>query len=84
MGIVYYGYRDQEAHHIDNISLIYAHPDGHWTLSGYVKNVMNYTEKCFRNAIGDVGGIPDLNIGPRPGPLGLSLRSGIKSCKALG
>ncbi|MBN1627803.1 MAG: TonB-dependent receptor [Deltaproteobacteria bacterium] len=35
----------QEAHHISNISAIYAHPDGKWTLTGYVKNLEDYAVK---------------------------------------
>jgi iron complex outermembrane receptor protein len=38
-------YIEQEAHHISNISLIYAHPDGKWTLTGYVRNLEDYAEK---------------------------------------
>lgn len=38
-------YRDQEAHHITNLSLIYASPSGHWTLTGWVKNLENYAVK---------------------------------------
>jgi iron complex outermembrane receptor protein len=36
---------EQEAHHISNISAIYAHPDGKWTLTGYLRNLENYAEK---------------------------------------
>ena len=43
------GYRHQKAHHIDDVSLIYANPDGRWTLTGYVKNLWNYAEKRFLN-----------------------------------
>jgi hypothetical protein len=38
-------YIEQEAHHISNISAIYSHPDGKWTLTGYVRNLENYAEK---------------------------------------
>lgn len=60
MGNDYSGYRDQEAHHIDNLGLVYAHPDGKWTLSGYVKNVWNYAEKRFMNAMAGIY----MNLGP--------------------
>jgi outer membrane receptor protein involved in Fe transport len=39
------GYRDQEAYHLSNLALTYAHPDGKWTLAGYVKNLENYAVK---------------------------------------
>jgi iron complex outermembrane receptor protein len=39
------GYRDQEAYHLSNLSMTYAHPDGKWTLAGYVKNLENYAVK---------------------------------------
>ena len=35
----------QEAHHISNASIIYTHPDGKLTLTGYIKNIENYAEK---------------------------------------
>jgi iron complex outermembrane receptor protein len=35
----------QDAHHISNVSMIYANPDGKWTLTGYIKNIENYAEK---------------------------------------
>jgi iron complex outermembrane receptor protein len=38
-------YIEQEAHHISNVSAIYSHPDGKWTLTGYVRNLENYAEK---------------------------------------
>ena len=44
--------KHQEAHHIDDITAVYAHPDGKWTFSGYIKNVFNYAEKRFMNAMG--------------------------------
>lgn len=37
--------RFQEPYHIENVSLIYANPDGKWTLTGYVKNIANYAVK---------------------------------------
>lgn len=39
------GYNLQEAHTISNVSAIYSHPDGKWTLTAYVKNLENYAEK---------------------------------------
>jgi iron complex outermembrane receptor protein len=44
--------KHQEAHRIDNFTAVYAHPDGKWTLSGYVKNAWNYAEKRFLNMMG--------------------------------
>jgi iron complex outermembrane receptor protein len=38
-------YRDQEAYHTTGLSLIYANPDGKWTLTGYAKNIENYAVK---------------------------------------
>lgn len=38
-------YITQEAYHLSNLSMIYAHPDGKWTLTGYVKNLENYAVK---------------------------------------
>jgi iron complex outermembrane receptor protein len=35
----------QEAHHLSNVSMIYANPDGKWTLTGYLNNIENYAEK---------------------------------------
>ena len=59
MGLNYRGFRDQEAHHMDNISLVYANPDGKWTFTGYTKNLWNYAEKRFMNAMGQM----TINIG---------------------
>lgn len=39
------GYRDQEPYHISNLSMTYAHSDGKWTFTGYVKNLENYAVK---------------------------------------
>ena len=39
--------RTQEAYHLSNFSAIYAHPDGKWTLTGYVKNIENYAVKLL-------------------------------------
>jgi iron complex outermembrane recepter protein len=39
------GYRDQEAYHLENVSVVYADPSGRWTLSGYVNNIENYAVK---------------------------------------
>lgn len=38
-------WRDQEAYHTTGLSLIYANPDGKWTLTGYVKNLEDYAVK---------------------------------------
>lgn len=38
-------YVAQEAHHISNLSMIYEHPDGSWSLTGYINNIENYAEK---------------------------------------
>ncbi len=38
-------WRDQEAYHTSGLSLIYANPDGKWTLTGYAKNLENYAVK---------------------------------------
>ena len=35
----------QEKYHLSNVSLIYAHPDGKWTFTGYIKNLENYAVK---------------------------------------
>lgn len=53
----------QEPYHISNFSLVYAHPDGRWTLTGYVKNIENYAVKrsIFKNSPDNVG---ELTIGP--------------------
>ncbi|MBN1627332.1 MAG: TonB-dependent receptor [Deltaproteobacteria bacterium] len=59
------GYRDQEAYHLSNLALTYAHPDGKWTLAGYVKNVENYAVK--RNLM-----FAEMMIGP-PRTYGLVL-----------
>jgi iron complex outermembrane receptor protein len=37
--------RYQEDYHIENISIVYAHPGNTWTLSAYCNNVMNYAVK---------------------------------------
>lgn len=39
------GWIVQEAHHIDNAALFYTHPDGKWSFTGYMKNIMNYAVK---------------------------------------
>jgi iron complex outermembrane receptor protein len=60
MGVDQTGYKTQEAHHIDNVTVVYTHPDGKWTLSGYVKNIWDYAEKRFMTAMGAI----NMNIGP--------------------
>ena len=52
------GFIDQEAHNMTDITLTYAHPDGKWIVSGYVKNLFDYAEKRFMN----IG--MDMTIGP--------------------
>jgi len=49
MGISYAGFKTQEAHHIDNVGLIYTSSDQKWSASAYCKNIMNYAEKRFMN-----------------------------------
>lgn len=39
------GLNTQEAYHLSNASLVYANPDGKWTLTGYIKNLENYAVK---------------------------------------
>jgi iron complex outermembrane receptor protein len=58
MGVDYTGIKTQEAHHIDNIGLVYTSPDQRWNASAYCKNIWNYAEKRFMN----MG--PTMNIGP--------------------
>ena len=53
----YTGHNEQEAYHISNLSMTYIHPDGKWTLGGYIKNLENYAVK--RSLIQGT-----LNIGP--------------------
>jgi iron complex outermembrane recepter protein len=62
MGTDYHGYKDQEAHHIDNLNLVYANSDGKWTLSAYVKNMWNYAEKRFMDMPTQAG--PNMTVGP--------------------
>jgi iron complex outermembrane receptor protein len=50
----------QEAHHISNAALVYAHPEGKWTLTGYVKNLENYAVK--RN-LELMGGVTNFRVG---------------------
>jgi iron complex outermembrane receptor protein len=64
MGKSYIGYRDQEAHIMADFGLVYGSSDGKWTVTGYVKNLTNYAEKRFMNAMGGVGAVPDMNISP--------------------
>lgn len=40
-----YPYNYQEAFHKENISAVYAHSDGKWTLSAYVRNLLDYANK---------------------------------------
>ena len=58
MGTDQTGFRDQEAHHIDNVTFVYAPPDGRWTFSVYCKNMWDYAVKRFMSM-----GM-ETNIGP--------------------
>jgi iron complex outermembrane receptor protein len=40
-----YRYDYQEDSYIFNLSTVYSHPSGMWSLSGYVKNVFDYAKK---------------------------------------
>lgn len=42
-----YPYNYQEAHHLEDISLVYSSPSGKWSLSGYVKNLADYAVKTM-------------------------------------
>ncbi len=65
------GYITQKAHHIDNATLVYNSPDGKWSLSAYVKNLMDYAEKRFLDTMGGI----NMNIGaPRTYGAILSVR----------
>jgi len=55
-------YRYQEAHIMTDLSMAYAHSDGKWTLSGYVKNLGDYAEKKSYFSMG-MGGGGSLMIG---------------------
>jgi iron complex outermembrane recepter protein len=35
----------QEGYHMEDFQAVYSSPDGHWSLSGFVKNIENYAEK---------------------------------------
>jgi iron complex outermembrane recepter protein len=35
----------QEGYHTEDFQLVYNSPEGHWNLSGFVKNIENYAEK---------------------------------------
>jgi iron complex outermembrane recepter protein len=35
----------QESYHMDDFQAVYSSPEGHWSLSGFVKNISNYAEK---------------------------------------
>lgn len=65
--------RFQEAYTIFNFSTTYAHPDGKWSLSAYVKNITNYADK--RNWFVMNGGEGTMIIGePRTYGAVLSVR----------
>jgi iron complex outermembrane receptor protein len=42
-----YPYNKQEAHYIGNVSAVYTHPSGMWTITGYVKNLTDYAVKTM-------------------------------------
>ena len=46
------GYKTQEAFYKADLSAIYTHSDGKWTLTGYVKNLTDYAEKLSYIAMG--------------------------------
>lgn len=63
----YYYYREprgdiiyQESYRMGDLSMLYAHPGGEWTLNFYVKNLENYALK--RSLIGQGGG--ELRLSP--------------------
>jgi iron complex outermembrane recepter protein len=40
-----YPYNFQEGYHMEDFQVVYNSPEGHWSLSGFVKNIENYAEK---------------------------------------
>jgi len=50
----------QESYHMEDFNAVYNHPDGKWSLSGYVKNIFEYPEKRM---IMNAGGAKLLSIG---------------------
>jgi len=52
----------QEGYMLHDVSAVYAHADGKWTLTGYVKNITNYAVKKSINIMGYTGS--DLVLGP--------------------
>jgi iron complex outermembrane receptor protein len=50
----------QEPYHISDFTLVYAHPNGKWTLTGYAKNLENYAVK---RSIVVMGNMSDMMIG---------------------
>lgn len=38
-------YNYQEKCHVENFTATYSHPEGKWTLTGYVRNIFDYAEK---------------------------------------
>ena len=51
----------QEPYHISDFTLVYAHPNGKWSLTGYVKNLEGYAVK---RSIVVMGNTSDMIIGP--------------------
>jgi iron complex outermembrane recepter protein len=40
-----YPYNYQEGYHTEDFQAVYNSPEGHWSLSGFIKNIQNYAEK---------------------------------------
>jgi hypothetical protein len=52
----------QEPYRLSNFSMVYAHSNGKWTLTGYVKNIENYAVK--RSIFSAGPSLGELTIGP--------------------
>jgi hypothetical protein len=50
----------QEPYHISDFTMVYAHSNGKWSLTGYVKNLENYAVK---RSIVVMGNTSDMMIG---------------------
>lgn len=46
--------RWQEAYTMENVSLVYTHSDGQWTISAYCNNLENYCVKRFLDGQGNM------------------------------
>jgi iron complex outermembrane receptor protein len=51
------GVRKQEAYYTFDISTVYSHPDGAWSVTGYVKNVTDYAVKTSWTSMGSGGSL---------------------------